>query len=630
MHAHAPHFLREYFAATGWSLDNHYADLTLPSRNLLDFPIPPGLHVALSHRPTTRFASSLSLSTLVPASPTTYPPTLAPVLSPALSQLLSGQLTYAVSSVDLNRHSSSRRAVGMDRVVFEDAVRSFCVAPLPVRPVLREGSRPTWSAGERVDGKGQSGRSGDGDEVLTSADFLLYGRVYAPAPRIDALYVHRLSATLQSIVSLVSVPSPPATAPLSWPSDENGSSSTSSSSGTAARLSEIELKLQQDTGRWSSEYSYAVGDGMWGARGLYNFGKAGGGAALPTGVEEGERKDVDHDENMSSGLKGRWSAGGEVFFSAQERSAGVSTGVRFSTLPETNTLPGAAPSQPPTTITATLNPIMGHLSTAYAVAISPNSSLASRFDFNLFSYDADLTIGGEWLQRQGKEVPKVVGRELVTPDWGSNEEPTTASWDAFGRGIEEQAKSVPVTTARGPLEGEVTGVIKFRASTNTVRPSPSLNTADGPRISHCCGRVVWETFSSRSEWSQIFVSQAQVGNERVPSRASAWGSSTGVNDGGITTARCYSKLSFSPGPSSGSSAKMSPTSSRSPSVRPSSVPLCSSGFTVDAATDALRLTLTGRGRRETAGSHGGGMTMGGATGPTAGEEMEMRTASIRS
>lgn len=243
----------------------------------------------------------------------------------------------------------------------------------------------------------------------------------------------------------------------------------------------------QDTGRWSGEYSYAVGDSMWGARGLYNFGKWGGGQAAGTGSgdDEGSRERVvDEEEEMSTGLKGRWSAGGEVFFSAQERSGGVSTAVRFSTLPESANslhLPPGALSQPPTTITATLNPIMGQLSTAYSVGVSNDTALASRFDFNLYSYDADLTFGGEWFQRRKRKALAEVVKA---------EKPLPASFDAFGReqaggasstGTEEKmivlAPSPPPSAPdiNGALEDEVIGVLKLRASTNTVRYSSHLS-----------------------------------------------------------------------------------------------------------------------------------------------------------
>jgi hypothetical protein len=73
----------------------------------------------------------------------------------------------------------------------------------------------------------------------------------------------------------------------------------------------------------------------------------------------------------------------------------VSTGIKFTTLPDatppsfiapssgsnaSNDVLSAIPlSQPPTTLTATYNPMMGHLSTAYAARVSRDLSLCSRF-----------------------------------------------------------------------------------------------------------------------------------------------------------------------------------------------------------------------------------------------------------
>jgi distribution and morphology protein 10 len=55
---------------------------------------------------------------------------------------------------------------------------------------------------------------------------------------------------------------------------------------------------------------------MFGVRGLYNFGW--------DKVEEaqGGGRRVDEEEMMEGGLRGRFSAGGEVYFSAKQRSFG--------------------------------------------------------------------------------------------------------------------------------------------------------------------------------------------------------------------------------------------------------------------------------------------------------------------
>ncbi|GAA6061051.1 hypothetical protein JCM10212_004625 [Sporobolomyces blumeae] len=448
----AAYLLREFYEATHWSsVDNHYASLTHASRQLLDFAVHPGLHLSLASHPTQLLSSGLNLSSLVPEPSTPYPQSTAPVLAPPVSPLLAGQLGYLFTSAPLDHTSTRRSARGSERVKFKDVVQSYGTeVSIPEKPELRDEVRPTWRGGERVD----------------RADYLLYGRLYAPSPRLDALYVHRLSRTTQLLVSLITVPSPAPPPTLSWQNDDPSASvsqAASSSSGTAARLSELELKLQQDSGRWSTEYSYAVGDGMWGARGLYNFGKWGGGtvelaehgdAAAERVLQQTRERVVDEEDEVPTGLKGRWSAGGEVYFSAQERSAGLSTGVRFSTIPEAQ----GGPPQPPTTVTATLNPIMGQLSTAYAVQTGRDSSLASRFDFNMYSYDADLTVGGEWFQRKSSSSSKK-GKAKADQD---APQPT---FDAFGRGPEDE--EAVARRKNHDADDEVTAVLKVRASTNS-------------------------------------------------------------------------------------------------------------------------------------------------------------------
>jgi len=114
---------------------------------------------------------------------------------------------------------------------------------------------------------------------------------------------------------------------------------------------------------------------------------------------------VDEEDAVEGGLKGRLSAGAEIYLSAKEKSAGVSTGIRFSTLPDAKP-PSASGSssiatpQPPTTITALFNPMLGHLSGAYSARVSTDLALSSRFDFNVYSYESEWTMGAEyWLRR---------------------------------------------------------------------------------------------------------------------------------------------------------------------------------------------------------------------------------------
>lgn len=55
----------------------------------------------------------------------------------------------------------------------------------------------------------------------------------------------------------------------------------------------------------------------------------------------------------------------------------------------------------PLTATLTVNPLMGNLSAAYAVVAREDCSLATRFDFNVYSYESEWSVGMElWSTRR--------------------------------------------------------------------------------------------------------------------------------------------------------------------------------------------------------------------------------------
>ncbi|TFK94712.1 mitochondrial distribution and morphology protein 10 [Polyporus arcularius HHB13444] len=363
MHPFASYVLRSYYKQTGWNEDNLYANLTRSSNALLDFSVPRGLHFSISKSPNPLFKTTYSMNAL-----------------PSLN----GSVGYIFTSCDLD-------VKGSGDVRFKDMVDRFRVFDQPRRP---EGKEEEWLAGERVN----------------TRDYLLYGRIYVPTGRLDALYSTRITPTLQGMIAAISDPR----VPLS--SERSRSHSPSSN---------VMFSLQHDTGKVCTEYTWSAEDGMWGVRSLYNFGRLG--THTDTSTEEGEKvghapngkskvKRVDEEEAMEGGLKGRVSVGGEFYFSAKEKSAGVSTGIRFTTLPDATPpsfqVPSSSaagpsslrgpPSQPPTTITALFNPMLGHISGAYAARVSRDLSLASRFDFNVYSYESEWSMGAEWWQRRGK------------------------------------------------------------------------------------------------------------------------------------------------------------------------------------------------------------------------------------
>jgi distribution and morphology protein 10 len=64
------------------------------------------------------------------------------------------------------------------------------------------------------------------------------------------------------------------------------------------------------------------------------------------------------------------------------------------------------------------NPLIGFLSTAYAAQVSPTVSLATRFGVNVYSYESDFALGGEWwigrrLGRRGPVVEMTAADKLI-------------------------------------------------------------------------------------------------------------------------------------------------------------------------------------------------------------------------
>lgn len=220
-----------------------------------------------------------------------------------------------------------------------------------------------WQGGKRVDKR----------------DTLLYGRLYLPQSTLEALYLRRMSPTQQLKLSAVS-------------------DSRFRNGGTILALH------QYDVGKYSAETLYSTDGGLIGLRGLYNFGPD-------------PRKDVTEAPRTEDKFYGRFSAGAEMYYGSLNKSGGVSFGGRFATLP--------AHKGVPLTATLTLNPLMGNLSTTYAVKAGKNLALCSKFDFNVYSYESDVMLGCE-LWRMKARVPKKKERSMAAKlEWRLDPEEKT-------------------------------------------------------------------------------------------------------------------------------------------------------------------------------------------------------------
>ncbi|KAH6661228.1 hypothetical protein BKA67DRAFT_654355 [Truncatella angustata] len=266
--------------------------------------------------------------------------------------VVDGSVSYLYSSVPLTNAIAQS-----SRIPLPDLLRSY-------KP-LAELSRGSTGTGNWIKGWDR-----------TEKDTLAYGRLYLPRSMLEALVVKRFTPDLQVQVSAVS-------------------DQTLRNGGTMLGM------VQYDVGKYGVEGLASSDGGLMGVRGLYNFG---GDAARfqpkPPSTDDNGSGSFNSNGNGNGnhggereGIDGRFSAGAELYYGTLNKSGGMSVGMRFATLPSYK---GS-----PITATMTINPLMGNISWSYAVLAGKHCSLASRMDFNVYSYESDWTIGMELWRKKG-------------------------------------------------------------------------------------------------------------------------------------------------------------------------------------------------------------------------------------
>ena len=278
---------------------------------VLDFPTPRGVRLTISSLATPHFSTSYTV---------------------ALSGPVTGTLSYLYSSIPLSLPSSSAK-IPLSSLI--RGYRHLLSPPAPENPRYWE----IWHRGRRVDERAN----------------LLYGRIFLPTGRLEALYLRRSSPSRLLQIRGVSDGKLP-----------NGGS--------------LLGVLHNDYGKYSIETLFSTDSVLLGMRGLYHFGRS---------LSE---HDLESDPVEAPPMS-LFSMGAEVYYALLNKSGGLSTGLRFTTLPSYHSFPY--------TMTLTLNPLMGNLSSTYAVKAGRHISLCSRFDFNFYSYESGVMLGAElWRLRR--------------------------------------------------------------------------------------------------------------------------------------------------------------------------------------------------------------------------------------
>ncbi|KAI3401811.1 hypothetical protein diail_8189 [Diaporthe ilicicola] len=357
-------YLQEAFitASGGNTYDNSYSNLDLTSRSLLHFPTPTGSRITLSSFVRPRFGTSYSIG------------------------IKDGWVSYLYSTLPAAATTSS------DRIPLPDLLRSY-------RPL-------STAAAAHAVGHG-----------------LVYGRLYLPESRLEALLAARVTPEVNLTLRAVSQESlrhgGTALALASWddPAGRFGVETLASSDGGVLGL----------RGLWNATNPPAPAllspAHVGGAETFSGTAAAAAAAAATTTTTQlsttvpvpatttttttpspspdaatnpANNNNNNHSHGGSSNnnnvnadkerINGRFSVGGEIYYGLLNKSGGLSLGGRFQTLP---THAGT-----PLTAALTFN-LLGHFSATYAVMAGRGCTLASQFGFNVYSYESDWAVGVE-------------------------------------------------------------------------------------------------------------------------------------------------------------------------------------------------------------------------------------------
>ncbi|KAK8123402.1 mitochondrial inheritance component MDM10 [Apiospora kogelbergensis] len=253
-------------------------------------------------------------------------------------------------------------------VPLHDTIAQSARIPLPD---LLKGYKLLRELGAAVTNNG----GGDALKQQRQKEALAYGRLYLPRSMLEALVVKRFTNALQLQISAVS-------------------DQTLRNGGTVLGM------VQYDKGRYGIEGLASSDGGLMGVRGLYNFGGDVEKFKQPqaNAVEDSTTTSAQINGNGNGNgngdrIYGRFSAGAELYYGTLNKSGGMSMGLRFATLP--------SHKGTPLTATMTINPLMGNISWSYALMAGQHCSLATRMDFNVYSYESDWVLGMELWRKKG-------------------------------------------------------------------------------------------------------------------------------------------------------------------------------------------------------------------------------------
>lgn len=270
--------------------------------------------------------------------------------------VINGSLAYLYSSIPL------RNTLGTKTVSLQEAISGFKILE-PNDPASSTAPLAGWDKHS-----------------------LLYGRMYFPGSALEAMIIKRLSAQTQLLIKSISNPN-------------------LSKNGTMI------IYLQNNTPKYLREFVYSTNEALLGFRCLYNFGHSN--QFQPYSHIQSHHQNRQNQTFSSQQLpiipkfdNSVVSIGAEIWYAAMTMSPGLSTAFRYATRSTT--------TGKPLTMTVACNPILGQISSTYTVKTSVASTFSSKYDFNLYSYSSNLSLGFEIYNYSKKPSPYNNTNEIVS------------------------------------------------------------------------------------------------------------------------------------------------------------------------------------------------------------------------
>lgn len=255
---------------------------------------------------------------------------------------ITGSLTYLYTDIE----GLDKILRNSDTIALQDAIETYKY----IQPSFSMGNPKHLINSELSSYESNISNSGNTTYNKFKPKSLYLGRLYYPSSVLEAMIIKRLSPYTQMTIKCIS----------STTKDSN--------------LNFWTFYWQRYKGHNCQECIFSSNDGLCGYRILHNV--------------------VTSPSKFNSSLYNNSSlaVGAELWLSLGSLNPGCSTSLRYCT--------HSAYTGRPLTLTFTWNPLFGHVSSTYSAKTTANSTFTTKYDFNLYSTEANLSFGCEFWRNE--------------------------------------------------------------------------------------------------------------------------------------------------------------------------------------------------------------------------------------